>query len=128
MLSPASRAPLVSTALLSRAIAGEKHIYAYFKHPSLKLVQPVVPHHTRIDPNAHHLHHAPDRFDPLNLAKDKETLLQFRAAEIKHARLATLAAAGWPLAEVWDKSLANLIGADSPIADNGGLVRACAYC
>ena len=60
-------------------------------------------------------------FDPLNLAKDKETLLQFRAAEIKHARLAMLAAAGWPLAEVWDKSLANLIGADSPIADNGGL-------
>ena len=68
-----------------------------------------------------------DRFDPLNLAKDKETLLQFRAAEIKHARLAMLAAAGWPLAEVWDKSLANLIGADSPIADNGGLVRACVF-
>eukprot|EP00622_Pseudochattonella_farcimen_P001495 FR736208.1.p1 GENE.FR736208.1~~FR736208.1.p1 ORF type:complete len:157 (+),score=20.58 FR736208.1:297-767(+) len=60
-------------------------------------------------------------FNPLNFAKDKETLLQFRAAEIKHARLAMLAAAGWTLAEVWDKSLANLIGADSPNADNDGL-------
>ena len=60
-------------------------------------------------------------FDPLNLAKDKATLLQFRAAEIKHARLAMLAAAGWPVAESWDKGLAGLVGANSPIADNGGL-------
>ena len=66
---------------------------------------------------------ATDRFDPLNLAKDKATLLQFRAAEIKHARLAMLAAAGWPVAESWDRGLAGLVGANSPIADNGGLVH-----
>lgn len=35
-------------------------------------------------------------FDPLRLAKNKETLFTMREAEYKHARLAMLAAIGWP--------------------------------
>jgi hypothetical protein len=39
--------------------------------------------------------------DPLGFAKDKATLVRMRDAEIKHSRLAMLAAAGWPLSELW---------------------------
>merc|ERR1711953_1291920 len=55
--------------------------------------------------------------------------MNYREAEIKHARLAMLAAAGWPLSEVWDKKIASLLGW-APILDgsdrvpsllNGGL-------
>ena len=41
-------------------------------------------------------------FDPLNFASTPERLSYHREAEIKHARLAMLAAAGWPLSEVYD--------------------------
>merc|ERR1712176_526001 len=52
-----------------------------------------------------------------------------REAEIKHARLAMLAAAGWPLSELFDKKIANFLGmpavVDStnraPSVLNGGL-------
>jgi len=60
-------------------------------------------------------------FDPIGLGSSKEAILKYRAAEIKHCRLAMLAAAGWPVAELYDGGLANLIGASSPIAENGGL-------
>lgn len=60
-------------------------------------------------------------FDPLGFAKDRATLIKYREAEIKHSRLAMLAAAGWPLAEAWDKSIAKTLGLSSPIAENGGL-------
>ena len=46
-------------------------------------------------------------FDPLNLASDANALQWQRAAEIKHARLAMLACAGWPIAELVHKSLAS---------------------
>jgi light-harvesting complex II chlorophyll a/b binding protein 4 len=39
-----------------------------------------------------------------------------REAEIKHSRLAMLAAAGWPLSELWHQSLANTLGLDSILA------------
>merc|ERR1719231_936695 len=39
-------------------------------------------------------------FDPLNLGTD-ETFLPFREAEIKHGRLAMLAAVAWPLQEIF---------------------------
>ena len=39
---------------------------------------------------------------------------RYREAEIKHARLAMLAAAGWPLAELWHGPLAKITG--SPYA------------
>lgn len=68
-------------------------------------------------------------FDPLGFAKTKDDLLNYREAEIKHGRLAMLAAAGWPLSELFDKKLATLIGAPAivdatdraPSVLNGGL-------
>jgi len=45
-------------------------------------------------------------FDPLGFAQSSSELFNYREAEIKHARLAMLAAAGWPLSEVLDKKIA----------------------
>jgi len=68
-------------------------------------------------------------FDPLGFAKSKEDLMNYREAEIKHGRLAMLAAAGWPLSEVLDKKIANALHM-APVLDvsdrapsvlNGGL-------
>jgi hypothetical protein len=68
-------------------------------------------------------------FDPLGFAKNSEDLMNYREAEIKHARLAMLAAAGWPLSELFDAKIANTLGLD-PVVDasdrapsvlNGGL-------
>ena len=52
-----------------------------------------------------------------------------REAEVKHSRLAMLAVVGWPLAELWDKPIADSIGlptlltntGESPSLLNGGL-------
>ena len=41
----------------------------------------------------------------------KANLMWMREAEIKHSRLAMLAAAGWPLAELWHGGLASALGA-----------------
>jgi len=68
-------------------------------------------------------------FDPLGFAKSENDLLNYREAEIKHARLAMLAAAGWPLSELLDKKLASALNlpavldaADrAPSVLNGGL-------
>ena len=68
-------------------------------------------------------------FDPFNFAKSPESLLNFREAEVKHARLAMLAAAGWPLSEVFDKKIAAVLGMAPILGDddrvpsvlNGGL-------
>ena len=68
-------------------------------------------------------------FDPVGFAKTSDDLMNYREAEIKHARLAMLAAAGWPLSELFDKKIASVIGL-TPILDasdrapsilNGGL-------
>jgi hypothetical protein len=45
-------------------------------------------------------------FDPFNFSSNTESLQWYRTAEVKHARLAMLAAAGWPLSELLDKKLA----------------------
>ncbi|KAL7526794.1 hypothetical protein ACHAXR_001656 [Thalassiosira sp. AJA248-18] len=45
-------------------------------------------------------------FDPFNFASDGNSLQWQRKAEIKHARLAMLAAAGWPIAELLHKPIA----------------------
>lgn len=69
-------------------------------------------------------------FDPFGLAgADKANLMYMREAEVKHSRLAMLAAVGWPLAELWDKQLADALGlpslltntGESPSLLNGGL-------
>jgi hypothetical protein len=54
-----------------------------------------------------------------------------REAEIKHARLAMLAAAGWPLSELWHKNFAKALWLDdilvgegkAPSVLNGGLTN-----
>lgn len=46
------------------------------------------------------------RFDPLNFSQNKQDLSLYREAEIRHARLAMLAAVGWPLAEVYNSQIA----------------------
>lgn len=45
-------------------------------------------------------------FDPFNLASNPDNLLKYRNSELKHARLAMLAAVGWPLAELFHSDLA----------------------
>lgn len=68
-------------------------------------------------------------FDPLGFAKSESDLMNYREAEVKHARLAMLAAAGWPLSEVFDKKIAAAMGMDAlldgndrvPSLLNGGL-------
>ena len=69
-------------------------------------------------------------FDPFNLSGDSEqTLYTMREAEIKHSRLAMLAAIGWPLSELYDKPLAHMLhlpallghGDKVPSLLNGGL-------
>ena len=70
-------------------------------------------------------------FDPFGFANSKESLLQLRESEIKHARIAMLAAVGWPLSELWDKPLASALGLDPllglgdrvPSLLNGGLAK-----
>lgn len=69
------------------------------------------------------------QFDPLGFAKTEEDLMNYREAEIKHARLAMLAAAGWPISELADKQIANALGLQplldssdrAPSVLNGGL-------
>merc|ERR1719460_2168904 len=60
-------------------------------------------------------------FDPLMLADSPEKLAWFREAEIRHARLAMLAAIGWPVSEL--ANFGNLLQPDSraPALLNGGL-------
>lgn len=68
-------------------------------------------------------------FDPLGFSKSEKTLYWMREAEIKHGRLAMLAAVGWPLSELWHKEIASFFGLKSILADgdrapsllNGGL-------
>jgi len=70
-------------------------------------------------------------FDPLGFADSVAKLRIYREAELKHGRLAMLAALGWPVSEALDKPLAAqlgmktlLVGASQDIAPsalNGGL-------
>jgi len=68
-------------------------------------------------------------FDPLGFAKDLPGLDTYREAEIKHGRLAMLAAIGWPASERLQPYFAKLIGAPNLLASgakapsllNGGL-------
>lgn len=68
-------------------------------------------------------------FDPCGFSKSKNALYWMREAEIKHSRLAMLAAVGWPLSELWHKGIADFFHLDSILATgdkapsilNGGL-------
>ena len=60
-------------------------------------------------------------FDPLGFAKSESDLMNYREAEVKHARLAMLAAAGWPLSELFDKKIALALGSE-PLLEGGNRV------
>ena len=69
-------------------------------------------------------------FDPLMLgSKSMKTLFWMREAEIKHSRLAMLAAIGWPMSELLHKQIAAVFNLPSILASgdkapsllNGGL-------
>mmetsp|Transcript_12166 Transcript_12166/g.18467 ORF Transcript_12166/g.18467 Transcript_12166/m.18467 type:complete len:236 (+) Transcript_12166:77-784(+) len=58
-------------------------------------------------------------FDPLELAKTKEDLMKYREAEVKHCRLAMLAALGWPVSELFDGKIAEQLNLP-PVLDSAG--------
>jgi len=60
-------------------------------------------------------------FDPLQLADNSDKLAWYREAEVKHARLAMLAAFGWPISEI--TNFGNLLTKEgrAPSLLNGGL-------
>ncbi|GAX29597.1 light-harvesting complex I chlorophyll a/b binding protein 2 [Fistulifera solaris] len=58
-------------------------------------------------------------FDPLGFSKSKPALYQYRQAEIKHARLAMLAAVGWPVSELLNPKIAEYFHL-SPTVDETG--------
>ena len=68
-------------------------------------------------------------FDPFNFSSDASALTWYRDSEIKHARLAMLAAVGWPLAELTHKTFASqfdlepILGLQDKVPSvlNGGL-------
>ena len=68
-------------------------------------------------------------FDPFGFADSKAKLRIYREAELKHGRLAMLAALGWPVSEALDKPIAELLGltpllnsaGEAPSILNGGL-------
>ena len=57
-------------------------------------------------------------FDPLNLSGGGR-IVSMREAEVKHARLAMLAAAGWPMSELWHKNFAEFLGLDDLLVNGG---------
>ncbi len=58
-------------------------------------------------------------FDPLGLARTLEELDTYREAEIKHGRLAMLAAVGWPASERLQPILAKQFGATDLLTTGG---------
>jgi len=56
-------------------------------------------------------------FDPFGFGKKDVKMM--RDAELKHGRIAMLAAAGWPLSELWHKQIAEAINEPSILTDKG---------
>jgi len=59
-------------------------------------------------------------FDPLGFATTVEKLRIYREAELKHGRLAMLAALGWPVAEALNGPLSKLAGMQSTLVASAG--------
>lgn len=57
-------------------------------------------------------------FDPFNFASDANALRWQRKSELKHARIAMLAAVGWPMAELMHKNIADAFGLAPLLASN----------
>lgn len=66
-------------------------------------------------------------WDPLGLAS-AENLEKYREAEIKHGRLAMLAALGWPAAEELEPFLAKLTGAADELIETGSCMHPLLCC
>jgi len=60
-------------------------------------------------------------FDPLGFATSMKTLKTYREAELKHGRLAMLAALGWPVSELFHPYLAKLVGSSDLLVKAEGL-------
>jgi len=58
-------------------------------------------------------------FDPLGLSDSSASLAWYREAEIKHARIAMLAAVGWPIAEKLNGPIAEALGQPSLLVEGG---------
>ena len=58
-------------------------------------------------------------FDPLGLASE-EKLAQYREAELKHGRLAMLAALGWPAAEELEPFISKALGLQDELVETAG--------
>lgn len=58
------------------------------------------------------------KFDPFNFSQNQQDLQLYREAEIRHARLAMLAAVGWPLAELFQSPIASELGLPSLLRPN----------
>ena len=64
-------------------------------------------------------HHHTTRY-ALHTTDSSENLNKYREAELRHGRLAMLAAAGWPLSELFDVKIAKMMDMDPVIfAENG---------
>lgn len=57
-------------------------------------------------------------FDPFNFATDQTTLLWYREAELKHARLAMLASVGWVVSELTHTTIAAQFHLESVLVGN----------
>ena len=62
----------------------------------------------------------------MGIVKSKEQLFELREAEIKHARIAMLAALGWPVSELCHYTLAKLFGTYESVRTRV-YVRKCTY-
>jgi hypothetical protein len=56
-------------------------------------------------------------FDPLGFARNKDELYLLREAEIKHSRIAMLAALGWPTSELYHYSISSYFGFPDLLAE-----------
>eukprot|EP00467_Chlorarachnion_reptans_P025531 CAMPEP_0114527792 /NCGR_PEP_ID=MMETSP0109-20121206/23824_1 /TAXON_ID=29199 /ORGANISM="Chlorarachnion reptans, Strain CCCM449" /LENGTH=288 /DNA_ID=CAMNT_0001709819 /DNA_START=931 /DNA_END=1797 /DNA_ORIENTATION=+ len=111
----------------------EENVAATFLDDLSNLVEPAVPGE-KVSPapeNTESSGPMPGDYniDPFGVKKDQKLLRRMRLAEIKHSRLAMLAAAAWPIQELFDPAIANLLkvaplvteGGRNPSLVNGGL-------
>lgn len=120
-----------STELKTEDILSVETIKALMKRPSKTVMSQSVPFLKCPDALIDCNYAGNVGFDPLHFAKNPETLASYRESEIKHGRLAMLAAVGWPLSEMFDRDVAGMLGLP-PVLDatdrapsllNGGLEK-----